>query len=129
MLLSVATKAAASASEAVSPTAARPRADHLGPGRPRPLLLDAPLAEFRDRGYADAARAEAWLAMRGVEDPASPARLLAHALVGAAEAAARALLAAPERWEPETMGPVLARMIVRGERAIAHLTANEGDAA
>ena len=228
-------KAAASAPETVAPTAARPRAEHLGPERRRPLILDAAFAVFLDRGYdgasmdaiaqeagvtkpvvyscfaskeelfaallareeerildqiasaiparadadpeqtladaltaflravadspdayrviflgsggangaiaervergrraqvdAVAALAEAWLAMRGVEDPANPARLLAHALVGAAEAAARALLAEPELWEPETMGPMLARMIVRGERAIADLTANEGDAA
>ncbi len=40
---------------------------------------------------------------------------MAYALVGAAEGAARAVLAEPNRFVPERVGPMLARMIARGQ--------------
>jgi AcrR family transcriptional regulator len=61
-----------------------------------------------------AAVAEDWLRRRGVQDAATTAELSAFAIVGAAEGAARALLAAPERFEPEMAGRILARALVRG---------------
>jgi AcrR family transcriptional regulator len=62
---------------------------------------------------------QAWLALRGAKDSETLARLIAHTLAGAAEAAARALLAEPERFDPETTGAMLARLIARGERALS----------
>lgn len=67
---------------------------------------------------AIAALTRAWLEDRRAADPDTAARLIAHALVGTAEAAARALLAEPERWDPDTMGPMLAGLIVRGHRGL-----------
>jgi AcrR family transcriptional regulator len=95
----------------------------------------AAIAERVQRGReaqvdAIAMLAQAWLELRGANDGvndvasdgandvAPTARLIAHALVGAAEAAARALLAEPGRWQPETMGPMLARLIARGQGAL-----------
>lgn len=67
--------------------------------------------------------AEAWLEQRDVAEPEQPARLIAHALVGVAESAARALLSEPERWEPGTMGPMLARLITEGQGALRSVAA------
>ena len=61
-----------------------------------------------------AAVTEDWLRRRGVEDSGTTAELTAFAIVGAAEGAARALLAAPERFTPEAAGSTLARALVRG---------------
>lgn len=62
--------------------------------------------------------ARAWLSERDVADPETTARLIAHTLVGAAEAAARALVTEPERWEPEQMARMLAALVTRGQRAL-----------
>ena len=40
-----------------------------------------------------------------------------------AESGARAMLSEPERWTPETLGRVLGRFAVRGQRALAGVTA------
>lgn len=84
---------------------------------------NAAIAERVQRGRAAqvdaiAMLAQAWLAARGADDPEQTARLIAHALVGAAEAAARAVLAEPERFQPDTIGPMLARLITRGQAAL-----------
>jgi AcrR family transcriptional regulator len=60
----------------------------------------------------------AWLVSRQTDDAETTARLIAHALVGAAEAAARAVLAEPDQFKPDVVGPMLARLITRGERAL-----------
>jgi len=62
---------------------------------------------------------QAWLEQRGASDPETTARLIAHVLTGVSEAAARAVLAEPERFRPDTVGPMLARLIARGERALS----------
>lgn len=51
-------------------------------------------------------------------DPEAKARLVAHAIAGLAESAARALLAEPERWSPSSMGAMLGRLLVRGTSAL-----------
>src|SRR5689334_6346508 len=49
-------------------TVSRPRAEHLGPERRRPLILDAAFAVFLDRGY-DGASMDAIAARAGVTKP------------------------------------------------------------
>jgi AcrR family transcriptional regulator len=66
-----------------------------------------------------AAVAEDWLRRRGVKDAATTAELAGFAIVGAAEGAARALLAAPERFEPEGAGRTLARALVGGASGLS----------
>jgi AcrR family transcriptional regulator len=61
-----------------------------------------------------AAFLEEWLEQRGAADADSTAVLIAHALIGAAEGAARALLANPDDVVPEVAGPALARVMARG---------------
>lgn len=61
-----------------------------------------------------AAVTEDWLRGRGAREPQKTAELMAFAIVGAAEGAARALLEAPERFEPQAAGRTLARALVRG---------------
>jgi AcrR family transcriptional regulator len=56
--------------------------------------------------------------VRDERERRTTARLLAYALVGAAESAARALLAEPALCEPESMARVLATLITRGQSAL-----------
>ncbi len=84
---------------------------------------NAAIASRIQRGRAQivntlAAVTEDWLRRRGVEDPQTTGELTAFAIIGAAEGAARALLAAPERFEPETAGRTLARALVRGASGV-----------
>jgi AcrR family transcriptional regulator len=65
-----------------------------------------------------AALAETWLRQHGAADPADKARLIAYGLIGAAESAARALLAEPDRWDADTIGPEFARLMARGRDAL-----------
>jgi AcrR family transcriptional regulator len=64
---------------------------------------------------AVAALTQAWLGERGAPGADTAGRLIAYALVGAAEGAARAVLAEPDCFVPERIGPMLARMIARGQ--------------
>lgn len=53
------------------------------------------------------------LASRGVEDPDGRlADLVAHLLLGNAEAGVRLMLARPGVWSPQTLGPLIGRMVV-----------------
>jgi AcrR family transcriptional regulator len=84
---------------------------------------NAVIANRIQRGRSQVVRtlapvAEDWLRRRGVEDPKTTGELSAYAIVGAAEGAARALLAAPDRFEPEAAGRTLARALVRGASGI-----------
>jgi AcrR family transcriptional regulator len=84
---------------------------------------NAAVAERIQRGRAEqvdavSRLARAWLEQRGESDPQTTARLIAHALVGVTEAAARALLAEPDRYTPERMGPMLAALIARGQLGV-----------
>jgi len=67
-----------------------------------------------------AARVLDTLRARGAEqpDPERSARLIAHAVVGVSEAAARAMLAEPGAWTPEAAGALLGRLIAHGESAL-----------
>lgn len=65
-----------------------------------------------------AALAETWLRQRGAPDISDNARLIAYGLIGAAESAARALLAEPDRWDADTIGPTFARLMARGRDAV-----------
>lgn len=61
-------------------------------------------------GLADLA--EPMLASRGVEDPDGDlAELVAHLLMGNAEAGVRLMLARPERWSPQSLGPLIGHMV------------------
>jgi AcrR family transcriptional regulator len=64
-----------------------------------------------------AALTETWLRQHGAADPVDNARLMAYGLIGAAESAARALLAEPDRWDADTIGPTFARVMARGRDA------------
>ena len=61
-----------------------------------------------------AALMEDWLERRGTGDSKVTGELIAFALVGAAEGAARALLSDSGRFDPETAGRMLAQVVVRG---------------
>jgi len=103
---------------AVSESADAYRVIFLGEGG-----VNAAIARRVQRGReaqvdAIAVLAQTWLRERGTKEPETRARLIAHALVGTAEAAARALLAEPGRWDPATLGPMLARLIARGPLAV-----------
>ncbi|MGI8922269.1 MAG: TetR/AcrR family transcriptional regulator [Solirubrobacteraceae bacterium] len=87
------------------------------------LAQSDPVAARVQRGRAMqvdavAALVAAWLGSRGTPEPDRTARLMAHALVGAAEAAARALLVEPDLWDAEEMGQTLAQLIARGQNAV-----------
>jgi hypothetical protein len=58
-----------------------------------------------------------WLGARSTEAKRT-ARLLAHAIVGLAEAGARALLEDPKTWTPELLGRKLGTLAFRGRAAI-----------
>jgi len=84
---------------------------------------NATIADRIQRGRMEVVRTvaavtEDWLRGRGVKDPDVIAELTAFAIVGAAEGAARALLAAPERFTPEAAGRTLAAALVRGAAAL-----------
>ena len=61
---------------------------------------------------------DGWAGLRGVPADPDVARLVAYALVGAAEGAARAVLTEPDRFDPDRTGRLLAALMTRGERAL-----------
>jgi AcrR family transcriptional regulator len=56
----------------------------------------------------------AQFAARGDEDAERKGELLARTIVSTAEMAARLTLEAPERWSPQDLAEMLARVVVRG---------------
>lgn len=60
----------------------------------------------------------AWALTRGRPAPPDATRLVAYALVGATEGAARAVLTEPERFDPQRTGEMLAALMTGGERAL-----------
>jgi AcrR family transcriptional regulator len=58
------------------------------------------------------------LRAQGVERPEENARLVAYAISGLGEAAARALLTEPDRWTPAELGERLGRLLIRGATAL-----------
>jgi len=60
----------------------------------------------------------AWMQLRGLPADADATRLVAYAIVGATEGAARAVLTEPERFDPERTARLLAGFMTRGERAL-----------
>jgi AcrR family transcriptional regulator len=67
---------------------------------------------------AIAALVEAWLVEQRVPDAERQGRLLGFLLAGLAEAAARALLAEPERWTPHELAEQVARLVLQGQGGI-----------
>jgi len=61
---------------------------------------------------------EAWARMRDLPDAPDVTRLVAYALVGATEGAARAVLTEPERFDPLRTAALLAALMTGGERAL-----------
>lgn len=61
---------------------------------------------------------EAWIKLHDAPADPEATRLVAYALVGATEGAARAVLTEPERFEPVATARLLAEFMTRGERAL-----------
>jgi AcrR family transcriptional regulator len=61
---------------------------------------------------------DAWARMRDMPESPDVTRLVAYALVGATEGAARAVLSEPERFDPQRTAEVLAALMTGGERAL-----------
>ncbi|WP_372789919.1 TetR/AcrR family transcriptional regulator [Paraconexibacter sp.] len=61
---------------------------------------------------------EAWTTIRGLRADPDATRLLAYALVGATEGAARAVLTEPDRFDPDRTAHLLAGLMTRGEHAL-----------
>lgn len=63
---------------------------------------------------------EAWIKLRDLPADADATRLIAYAMVGATEGAARAVLTEPDRFDPDLTARLLASFMTRGERALQH---------
>jgi hypothetical protein len=73
----------------------------------------------RDQVQAIAMLVGEWLSRhRPGVDPATAAPLVAHALVGVAEGAARALLTEDDAWTPESLGRALGALAAGGLPAL-----------
>ena len=59
-----------------------------------------------------------WLAQQKASDPDRNAQLIAYAVAGVAEAAARMVLQDPDRWTPDELGERLAGLIWRGRSGL-----------
>jgi AcrR family transcriptional regulator len=86
--------------------------------------VNAAIAGRIRRGREQQVEAVAALARRWIQgrhtrsDPEATARLLGNAVVGLAEAGARALLSDPQVWTAESLGRVLGGLAARGQSAI-----------
>ena len=68
---------------------------------------------------------DAWTALRGMPADADATRLVAYALVGATEGAARAVLTEPDRFDPARTARLLTELMTRGEHALQRISTTD----
>lgn len=106
--------------EAVAASPEAYRVIFLGEGGANAAVVQRIQRGREQQVEAVALLAGVWLERREAGGPPElMARLIGHLIVGLAEAGARAFLADPEGWTPDSLGRLLGRLAARGQAALS----------